>query len=112
VEQRKQAIKDFKARQVPRGIFAVRCAPTGRVWIDSSPNLDAARNSLWFFLRNGYHPDKALQAEWNANGVQAFQYEILEKLNDDVSPLAVKDLLKEKKLHWAGKLGAAMLSPA
>jgi len=112
VEQRRQAIKDFKARQVPRGIFAVRCAATGRVWIGSSPNLDAARNSLWFFLRHGYHFDKALQAEFNAHGDQAFHYEILEKLDDDLPPLAVKDLLKEKKLHWAAKLGAATLSPA
>ena len=109
---RKEAIKEFKARKVAQGIFVVRCTATGRVWIDSSPNLDAAQNSLWFFLRNGYHDHKTLQADWNQHGAAAFQYEVLEKLDDDVSPIEVKDLLKEKKLRWAAQLGAQMLSPA
>ena|SRR5579863_8361116 len=110
--ERKEAIKEFKARKVLRGVFAVRCAATGRVWVDSSLNLEAAQNSLWFFLRNGYHHDKALQAEWNTHGAEAFQYEIVEKLNEDVLPMGARDLLKEKKLHWAAQLSAQMLSPA
>ena len=42
---RKGAIKEFKTRNVAQGIFAVRCTVAGRVWIDSSPNLDAVWNS-------------------------------------------------------------------
>ena len=109
---RKEAIKEYKARKTAQGIFAVRCTATGCVWIDSSPNLDAAQNSLWFFLRNGYHDDKALQTEWNTHGAGAFQFEVVEKLDDDVSPIELKDLLKEKKLRWVGHFGAKMLSPA
>jgi hypothetical protein len=109
---RKEAIQEYKNRKAARGVFAMRCTATGHVWVDSSPNLDAARNGLWFFLRNGYHHDQALQAEWNTHGEQAFQYEILEKLDDDLSPLGVKDLLKEKKRRWAAQLGARTLSPA
>jgi hypothetical protein len=38
---RKEAAKEFKARRVPNGIFAIRCRTTASVWVDSSPQLDA-----------------------------------------------------------------------
>ncbi len=107
--RRKEAVNAFKMRKTPRGVFAVRCAATGQAWVNSSMNLDAARNGIWFFLRNGYHQNKELQAEWNARGAEAFQFEVLEKLDDDVSPLALSDLLKEKKRHWTAQLGARNL---
>src|SRR5258706_14824661 len=101
---RKEAVRQYKERKTPRGTFAVRCTATGQVWVDSSPNLDAARNGAWFFLRHRYHHNKALQAEWNTHGEEAFQYEILEKLDDDVSAIGVSDILKEKKRDWAAQL--------
>jgi hypothetical protein len=107
--RKKEAIKEYKARKIPRGIFVVRCTATGRAWVGSSPNLEAARNGLWFTLDLGNHPNKSLQAEWNAKGGEAFEYEILEKLDDDVSPLALNDLLQEKKRQWAGELHAQPL---
>jgi hypothetical protein len=110
-QSRREAIKEYKTKKALKGVFAVRCTATGRVWVDSSPNLDAARNGLWFFLRHGNHHDQSLQAEWNTHGEQAFQYEVIEKLDDDLSPMGVKDLLKEKKRHWAGQFNAQTLSP-
>jgi hypothetical protein len=106
---RKEAIKEYKTWKAPRGVFAVRCTATGQVWVELTLNLDAARNGLWFFLRHGNHHNKSLQAEWNTHGGQAFEYEILETLDEDLSPIGVKDLLHEKKLHWAAQLGARAL---
>jgi hypothetical protein len=106
---RKEAIKDFKSQKPLRGAFAVRCTTTNHVWVGSTPNLNAARNAVWFTLRHGLHREKALQEEWNAHGEAAFQYEILEQLDDDVAPLSVRDLLKEKKAHWAAELSAPAL---
>jgi hypothetical protein len=103
---RKEAIRKFKERKTALGVFAVRCAASGRVWVDSSRNLDAAKNGTWFGLRNGSHRDKPLQEEWNAYGEGAFQYEILERLADDVHPLAVADRLKEMRSRWVARLGA------
>jgi hypothetical protein len=104
--ERKEAIRRFKERIPLRGAFALRCRMNGRIWVGSSPNLDAMKNRLWFCLRNGTGPDKALQEEWDRHGEQAFEYEILERLGDDVSPLALGDLLKEKRLHWIARLAA------
>lgn len=103
---RKQAIRDYKLRKAPRGIFAVRCVAAGKVWIGSSMDLEKAQNKEWFVLRNGSHANAALQSEWNSHGERAFEYEILEKLDDDVSAIRVSDVLKEKRRHWIERLGA------
>ncbi len=108
-ESRKEARRQFKMRTPDRGAFAVRCLPSEGVWVGASLNLEAAKNRLWFALRMGKHRDGGLQAEWTAFGEDAFRFEILETLDDDVAAIAVSDLLKEKKRHWAATLGAPTL---
>ena len=108
-EARKEAIRKFKERKPLLGAFAVRCTVTGRVWVGASRNLEATKNGTWFSLRHGGHRDESLQEEWNAHSEPAFEYEILETLDGDLHPLAVHDLLKEKRSHWIAKLGARPL---
>jgi len=103
---RKEAIRICKEIKTPCGIFAVRCQASGRIWVGSSPNLHSAHNRFWFCLRQRSHPNRDLQNEWNSHGEQSFQYEVLEKLEDDIAPLASKDLLKENQLTWQTRLGA------
>jgi hypothetical protein len=105
-EEKKQAIRRYKECKPLVGVFAVRCAVSGQVWVGFSRNLDATRNSVWFSLRNGGHRDRALQEEWNAHGEPGFSYELLEKLEDDVPALAVSDRLRDRKQHWMSELGA------
>lgn len=109
--ERKRLTDDYRNRKTRRGIFAVRCTPTGRTWVGASPDLDAARNSTWFSLRTGAHRDAPLQAEWRTHGEEAFRYDVLEELEDDVSPLLVRDLLKSKKAEWAAREQAGVLLP-
>jgi hypothetical protein len=106
---RREAVKAYKERKARRGVFAVRCNTTGAVWAGSSPNLEATRNGLWFQLRVGSHFDKSLQTEWSAQGETAFEYEVLEVLDDEVSATAASGLLKEKRRDWAARLGARIL---
>jgi hypothetical protein len=105
-QTRKEAIRKYKELKTSRGIFAVRCSTTGRVWVGASRNLDAEKNGFWFALRLGSHLNKILQSEWNAQGEQGFTYEILEKLDDDVHALALQDLLKAKQAEWMERLSA------
>jgi GIY-YIG catalytic domain len=109
---KKEAIRKFKEQKVPQGVYAVRCTANGHVWVGSSRNLDATRNRTWFTLRMGNYMDKSLQQEWNLHGEPAFDYEILEKLEDDLSPMAAEDLLKEKAKQWVVKMSANPLLPA
>jgi hypothetical protein len=108
-ESRREAARNFKEQKVLAGAYAVRCAATEKVWVGTSRNLDATKNGCWFTLRNGSHQEKTLQAEWNARGEQAFEYEVLEALGDEVHPLNVTALLKEMKSAWVAKLGATPL---
>ncbi len=103
---KKAAIREYKERPVARGVFAVRCEATGKVWIDSYPNLTAAKNGLWFALRNGDHRDKELQAEWKQHGEEQFEFEVLEELDPDLPQMAVHDELKARKAAWIEQLQA------
>jgi hypothetical protein len=106
---RKDAIRKFKERKPTCGVYAVRSTATGAVWVGSFANLEAIRTRLWFSLRLGSHRDKALQDEYNAHGERTFQYEILEKFDDDLCPIEVSDRLKDRRHHWATQLGARVL---
>ncbi len=108
-DARKRAIDEYKQRKPRCGIFAIRCASTGHAWVGAVPDLDAARNGSWFTLRTGSHRNAALQAEWRAHGEADFTFAVLEELDEDVSPLLVKDLLEQKKLEWANREGAQTL---
>ncbi len=101
---RKAAIREFKERAVPRGVFAVRCKTTGTAWVDSSPNLTAAKNGLWFTLRLGNHRDKQLQSEWQTHGEDQFEFEVLEELDPDLPQMAIYDELKARRTAWIERL--------
>jgi hypothetical protein len=108
-DARKEAIRQFKEQKPEAGMYAVRCTETGHVWVGKSRNLDAAKNGCWFSLRNGMHREASLQKEWNEFGESAFEYEILEKLDADLHPMQVEDLLKAGKSKWLSQLKAQPL---
>ncbi len=108
---RKEAIAEYKNRKIPRGTFSVRFGDDEPVWVDATPDLGAAKNGLLFALRNGVHINKELQAEWNARGESQFRYEVLEKLDDDLAPMAWRDLLKDKRKEWLERLKAKSITP-
>jgi hypothetical protein len=60
-------------------------------------------------LRGGLHQSKTLQADWNAHGESAFEYEVLDGTDEEVDPLLIDRVLKEKKAVWIAKLGAQPL---
>lgn len=76
-------------------------------------DLDAAHNRIWMSLRHGgeVQMEKSILADFRQHGEETFRYEILEKLDDDVAPMAIRDQLKEKKLHWLAQLGAKNIWP-
>ena len=106
---KREARRTFKEKKTPKGVFAVRCASSGEVWLGSSANLDSSRTGIWFLLRNGMHHNKAMQAAWNEHGADAFQHDILENFEEDLSPMQLGDLLRDRLKHWRAELGAAAI---
>lgn len=101
---RKAALRAYKQRKPRPGIYAVRHIASGRTWPNSSPNLDTTKNGLWHCLEDGRHLDKSLQAEWNQRGPDAFEYVILETIEEEMCPLVLKETLKSLKAKWGNRL--------
>jgi hypothetical protein len=109
-ESRKVAVREFKEQKPLLGAYAVRCSATGRTWVGVSRNLNATRNGCWFMLRGGLHQSKTMQADWNAHGESAFEYEILDGTDEEIDALLIDRMLKEKKAGWVAKLSAQPLA--
>ena len=108
--RKKEIARAWAERRRFQGVFAVRCAASAEVWVSASRNLETEENKLWFILRSGGHPNKAVQAAWNAHGQDAFTYEIVEELSSEsLTPMGLSDLLKTRERHWREALGAGAL---
>jgi hypothetical protein len=107
--RKRELIREYKERKVRQGVFAVRCAANAGVWVSASRNLDTQQNGIWFQLKLGNHPNKALQAAWNDAGAERFGFEVLEEI-DNENKLLIPELLKERTAHWLETLGAAKLA--
>jgi len=109
-QSRRDAVRDFKERKVPRGVFAVRCAATGETWVSASRNLACEETKLRFSLKHGGYINRDVQAAWNKHGEAAVSFEILEVFDDEaMGPVGRADLAKARATHWRGALGAAKL---
>jgi hypothetical protein len=106
--RKKDLIREYKERKVRPGIFAVRCVPENALWTGASRDLDSQQNGIWFQLRMGNHMNRALQEAWNRHGAEAFQFEILEAVEDENAEM-IDLLLKEREAQWRAECGAAKL---
>lgn len=109
VANRKAAVAAYKERKTAAGVFAVRCAATDQAWVGESRHLDTQQNGLWFALKHGSCLNRGLQAAWTAHGEDAFRFEPLERLADELSPYLLRTTLKERGGFWRTKLGAERL---
>ncbi|MBX3483207.1 GIY-YIG nuclease family protein [Phenylobacterium sp.] len=106
-QSRRELLRGFKEKKTAAGVYAVRCAASGEVWVGGSRNIDPQRNSIWFSLKQGAHMNRAMQAAWKAHGEGAFTYEVLERLEaEDMTPLGLADLTKARERHWIEALAA------
>ena len=103
---RKAAIAAYKERKTIAGIFVVRCAASGEVWVGQAPNLETIQNRIWFTLRQGSHPCRSLQAAWDAHGEAGLTFDKCEQLGEEESTYVRNALLKERVAHWRDELKA------
>lgn len=108
---RRQAVRDYKERKVEIGVFVVRCAASGEAWVGASRDPAQQHNRVWFALKTGSHPNRALQAAWAQHGEPAFRFEVLETAEaDDLGDYARANLMKERGAHWRAELGASKIT--
>jgi hypothetical protein len=110
-ERRKALLAAYKEKKPRPGVFAVRCTVTGQTWVRATANLDNCQNGVWVPLKFGGHPNKALQAEWNAHGAEAFVFEELEALTEDnLAGWELTSKLQSRERHWRETLGAGKVA--
>lgn len=108
-QARKAAVAAYKEKKPAYGVFAVICNATGEAWVGASANVDTHRNRLWFGLRLGSSPHKALQGAWGAHGEAEFRFEELDRLREDFPALSRADELKKRQALWRARLNASDL---
>ena len=108
-QARKAATAAYKERKSAFGVFAIVCRATGEAWVGQSRHLDTQPNGLWFALRHGSNPHRALQAAWAEHGEGEFRFEELERLREDFPALSRGDELKRRQALWAARLQASPL---
>ncbi len=106
---RRAARAAYKERKAVAGVYALRCAASGEVWVGQAPDLEKVWNRIAFSLRAGSSPHRALQAAWNAHGAAAFAFEVLERLEEEALDFARQSALKERTAYWREKLAAAAI---
>jgi hypothetical protein len=102
---RKELQREYKERAKPSGVYQVKNLANGKVLLGSSLNLEGLLNRNRFTLRNGSHPNKELQKDWNELGPDQFVFEVLEivQVPDDPN-FNIKDELTLLEQIWLEKL--------
>ncbi|MBP1934040.1 DUF2087 domain-containing protein [Ammoniphilus resinae] len=104
LDRKKELKQQYKETKSEAGVYQIRNTQNNKIYIDSTTNLKTLSGKL-FQLKMGSHMNKALQAEWNQYGEDAFVFEVLEILkenkNEYVDP---KDDLKKLEQKWLDHL--------
>lgn len=108
-EARKAAIAACKERKIMAGVYLVRCQASGEIWVGQWLDLEKIQTRLWFALRHGAHPNRALLDAWRRHGESHFSFDILEKIDDETTSLFRAAELKERADFWRDKLGAGSI---
>lgn len=95
MQTRKELKEAYKQRKPKMGVFQIRNTQNGKIFIDSSMNLDASWNSMRTQLNFGSHPNVGLVRDWKTFGEEKFVFEILSEVKAEDNVLV--DYTREVK---------------
>lgn len=90
--------EQYKSAMVPMGVFAIRNTINQKVYVGGSSNLEGAMNRHRFELSMKTHRNKAMLADWQMHGPQAFRFEVLDRIAQRSDP----------KFDYAAELAASL----
>jgi len=104
---RKSRTREYKKAARVMGVFRVRRVDAAVSLIGISLDLPAMLNRQRFQLEAGNHPNRALQADFEALGGEAFAFETLDVLDPSSDEAAdPADELAALELMWRERLAA------
>lgn len=95
----------YKHSKRPMGVYRIRNSQNDKVYIGFATDLEARFNRHKAELKFGNHRNKELQETWDSYGESAFEFEILDVLDQEEGTKASPD----EELHvladmWIEKL--------
>ncbi|GFO70807.1 hypothetical protein GMLC_43860 [Geomonas limicola] len=103
--RRADAKRVYKQTSGQPGVYQIRNKANGKVFVDSSTNLEGARNSRLFQLKMGSIVfNEELKRELTQYGAENFEFEVLEQLPPVEPGQQEKRLLADLELGWLEKL--------
>lgn len=95
----------YKQNAPDMGVYQIKNKVNGRLYIDSSTNLEGTRNSRMFQLKMGKIVfNRELQKDLTEFGADNFEYSVLDLLDKPEPDDNVERLLMALELHWLEKL--------
>ena len=96
---RKELVRTYKETPRPAGIYRVVHQPSQRILLGAMLNRTRAQLSM------SSHPNRQMQADWDADGEGGFVFEVLDLLQPSDDPnLDVNDDLQTLLELWVEKL--------
>ncbi len=83
---RKTLIREYKEAPRTMGVYRVRNVAEDRSLLGSSTDAPAMLNRIRTQLAIGVHSNKALQADWDRLGADAFTFDVLDTLTPAEDP--------------------------
>lgn len=106
--RKKELQEAYKTYRPEMGVFCVQHRASGRTYLEATKNLKGKINSTVFQLNmDSYFLCKPLNKDWQTYGKDAFDVEILEKLEykkEDDGHFDYSDDLELLWLEWVEKL--------
>ncbi|MFA5668552.1 MAG: GIY-YIG nuclease family protein [Balneolaceae bacterium] len=100
MKTRKELKDEYKQRKTQMGVFEIRNTVNNKIFIDSSTDVNAKWNRHQLQLKMGMHVYKALQNDWNTQGAQDFEFNVLSEIKhqDEGNPDYNKELVLLEEL--------------
>lgn len=95
----------YKQNRPEMGIYQLRNRANGKIFVESSPNLEGTRNSRLFQLRMGTVVfNRELQEDVRRDGADSFEFSVLEVLEKPAAGDDPERQLAALELQWLEKL--------
>ena len=106
----KKAKRDYKEGRRPMGVYRIRNTVNGKSLLGSSQDVPSMLNRHRAQLDMGLHRNQPLQADWNQQGADAFEFEVLDTLKPGEAPgYDPAEDLKALEELWRDRLNDAPL---
>lgn len=104
MDRRKELKSAYKQTPRPMGVYRIKNKVNGKIFVAGNMNLPGSLNSNRFQLNLRCHRNKALQEDWGLYGPDAFAFDILENLSEEIPESDWREAVSALEEKWLGSL--------